>query len=1072
MKYLLKGRTLLLMFFICSLVASLSAQFAGGTGTEGDPFLVQTADHLNNVRDYSSSYFRQTADIDLDVDPYNTGSGWVPIASFTGNYDGNDYIIANLFIDRPGESNVGLINSANGAVLNNIALVDVDVTGGSNTGSLVGQLIGASAVIHCSAAGGTLTGGGNTGGLVGLGRYDSTIDNSYTDLTVAGDFPAGGLIGQAGHFDDSCDISRSFVLGHTTATTLTNSFVGGVVGNLWGSILSESYNAGPVTGHYAGGLAARCYNGTIIDSYAVGFISGPTDDYLAGLIAQAIGTTPVINTYWNIETTGQTTSAGDLGEGLITTQMIQQATYTDWDFTEAWEIVESESYPFHIWQGGVQDYNYPPPLPPANLTAQIQAGVESITLMWDPPAIGNPLSYNIYRDSGEDFSYLDNVINDTFYEDDDITFMTTYKYYLTAVYPEGESMPSNTVTSSAYSGYAGGSGTEGDPYLVATAEHLFNVRYEKDKHYLQIANIDFDLEPGPWDSAEGFEPIGEGYYIEEHSFTGSYDGNDYTINNLTMSQARSTVGLFGYAIGAIFRNIGLVNVDISGGMDTGALAGYALSNTIVFNCYSTGTVTAGSYGGGLIGRFEGGSSMTNCYSTADVSAGYYVGGLVGALNNAGVSISNSYATGNITATSAWFGGEAGGLVGATGGGAIISNTFATGDVSGTEYVGGLLGKHTQGSTVSNSYAIGNVSGDYDTGGLVGYLENNPGPVSFSYWNTETSGQTTSQGGAGRTTSEMTYPYATNTYEGWDFNIIWEEDVDGDINNGYPYFIWMTGEPIIPEIPTVSLEIIGDDASINWNLIPDCDGYVVYGSDYPDAITWDLVTTISDYSVTNYTEATIARRYYRVASYIGELESELSEVVGYSRYECVAGLNMVALPMETDFAMASDLGDYYTGMIDQISYWDQNAQQFVTAVYLLGSWEGDFPIATNSVLMINATSPFNLYSAGYLSEVDPIYPIVAGLNTIMVPTDREDLTMASSVADDFGDSIVDQISYWDSNNQQFVTAALILGSWEGDFPVTITQPLIVNSDQAMSWPGTSRGAIPSLQPRNRNFNIRY
>src|SRR5690554_1148664 len=564
------SKPLLLLFSILFCIIPLSAQFAGGSGTANDPYLVSTAEHLNNIRNYLTAHFEQITDIDLDIPPYNEGLGWEPLSTFSGSYDGNGNIIENLYINRPASSSIGLFGTTSGTVLHDIALVNVNITGGSSTGGLAGELFGTSSITNCYLTG-EVTGAGNTGGLVGNARYNSVIENSYTNATVAGEFPTGGIVGVAGHFNDFGNITGCFVMGHTTTVEMTNSFVGGIVGSLWNSTLSNSYNVGPVTGQYAGGLAARSNNGTIINSFAAGFISGPTNDYLAGLVAQTIGTSPVINSYWNIETTGQSTTSGG-GTGLVTTEMVQQASFIDWDFNAIWQIIEGESYPFHQWQGIAQDHNYPPPLPPAELTALIEPGIESISLEWNAPSIGTPLSYNIYRGDGDDFVVIANVETDTQYLDNDVEFMISYHYYVTALYTQGESSPSNTVVAAAYSGFAGGEGTFDDPFLVATAEHLFNVRYEMDRHYRQIADIDFDDEDGPWNGPTGFEPIGKGYNIAELAFSGMYDGNGFTISNLFISQAISTVGLFGFAIGATFKNIGLVDVDVTGGMDTGSLA--------------------------------------------------------------------------------------------------------------------------------------------------------------------------------------------------------------------------------------------------------------------------------------------------------------------------------------------------------------------------------------------------------------------------------------------------------------------------------------------------------------------
>ena len=93
---ILFGLVLLVMFLTTGL---LNAQFAGGSGVEEDPYLIGTAAHLNNVRNYMEAYFLQIDDIDL------TGYDWEPIGvlptpegdqPFYGTYNGNNYLIENF----------------------------------------------------------------------------------------------------------------------------------------------------------------------------------------------------------------------------------------------------------------------------------------------------------------------------------------------------------------------------------------------------------------------------------------------------------------------------------------------------------------------------------------------------------------------------------------------------------------------------------------------------------------------------------------------------------------------------------------------------------------------------------------------------------------------------------------------------------------------------------------------------------------------------------------------------------------------------------------------------------------
>lgn len=123
----------------------------------------------------------------------------------------------------------------------------------------------------------------------------------------------------------------------------------------------------------------------------------------------------------------------------------------------------------------------------------------------------------------------------------------------------------------------------------------------------------------------------------------------------------------------------------------------------------------------------------------------------------------------------------GGLIGGSASGnVIISNSFARGDVSGSHYVGGLVGSTE--AAIENTYSTGGVSGGEHVGGLAGQAS---AQVNNSYWNTITSGLGISDGGMGRNTSEMTYPYASNTFTGWDFQFIWDADQSPEQNEGYP-----------------------------------------------------------------------------------------------------------------------------------------------------------------------------------------------------------------------------------------------------------------------------------------------
>jgi hypothetical protein len=306
------------------------------------------------------------------------------------------------------------------------------------------------------------------------------------------------------------------------------------------------------------------------------------------------------------------------------------------------------------------------------------------------------------------------------------------------------------------------------------------------------------------------------------AFTGIFDGNGHVVSNLlidTDGLNTQNLGLFGTLQGesSAVRNLAVENCSITGGTDSdnlGGLCGHNDGITIV-NCHATGSISGGDNLGGLCGYNEAGA-IENCYATVSVTGGistYNLGGLCG-YNEAG-SIVYCYATGNIVGGTSSYnlgglcgensgtipscyatgnvsgGSYLGGLCGETSG--TTSNSYATGSISGVDYLGGLFGKNSgttpnsyatgtvsgrnyigglcgeNSGTITNCYAIGTVGGTYSYGGLCGY--NTSGTISNSFWDTETSGLTTSNGGTGKTTLEMQME-ATFTNAGWNFQDIW------------------------------------------------------------------------------------------------------------------------------------------------------------------------------------------------------------------------------------------------------------------------------------------------------------
>jgi hypothetical protein len=245
---------------------------------------------------------------------------------------------------------------------------------------------------------------------------------------------------------------------------------------------------------------------------------------------------------------------------------------------------------------------------------------------------------------------------------------------------------------------------------------------------------------------------------------GEFDGNGHRISNLSFNFSFvSHIGLFGYlAPGGKVTQVGVGNVNITGASFVGGLVGANWEGT-VSDSYSSGTVTGSA------------TSKTISYEED-------VGGLVG--SNTG-TVSNSYSTGSVTGNV-----KVGGLTGFNWG--TVSNSYSTANVTGDWLVGGLVAMNP--GTVDSSYSTGNVTSDGEVGGLVA---NNYGIVSDSFWDIQTSGQTISDGGTGKTTAEMKN-IATFSGAAWDIIAVANP---GDRNlayiwnivNGftYPFLSWQS-----------------------------------------------------------------------------------------------------------------------------------------------------------------------------------------------------------------------------------------------------------------------------------------
>jgi uncharacterized repeat protein (TIGR02543 family) len=300
---------------------------------------------LNNIRNNLSASYILMNDISSTTSDYpGIGDNWVPL-DLSGTFDGNGGIISDL----RSNSN-GLFSSVSGDIYD-IGLSNINISGTvgaygiSSIGGLVGGLVG---TVSNSYATGVISGTGlNVGGLIGNVERSATVSDSYfIGDVISSSNRVGGLIGWL----RGGSVYRSYSSGSVSGGTQ----VGGLVGQAFETccqtpgIITDSYSLSNVTGSGSvGGLIGQVQAGTVSNNYAFGNVSAGSTS--GGLIGLKTVYPTISNSYWDIETSGQASSAG--GIGTTTEAMKTWPTYTDWDIVPT-GVDLNNGYPYLSWQIG------------------------------------------------------------------------------------------------------------------------------------------------------------------------------------------------------------------------------------------------------------------------------------------------------------------------------------------------------------------------------------------------------------------------------------------------------------------------------------------------------------------------------------------------------------------------------------------------------------------------------------------------------------------------------------------------------------------------------------------------
>ena len=548
-----------------------------GEGTAANPFRIDTADQLALLAElvnaqnfsYNDKHYKLTTNLDLSIygasnTDFNGGKGWIPIGNylvpFYGYFDGGGNTITGLYINDSNLDDAGLLGAVESAVVENLGLVDVNIT----AKQCVGGVVGSSSL--------------------------SVVRSCYVTGSVSGNSSVGGVVGDSGYVVQNC---------YTTADVSGIYFAGGVAGSLYGT-MQGCFSTGSISGEAVGGMAGYMNAGTVEDCAALNhkIVSINGSGYagrVVGLKVKEAQFSLNLGFEWILDGSGGQLSSVDDPEGIqganISADALQQV---------------------------------------ANLPAVFQS---------DPWTCAD--------------GSLPGLFGKTVEMPDHITERLT-----------------------SPSAFAGGDGSEGNPYQISTAAQLAKLAElvnagdssYNSKYYQLTSDLDLSGYGKNYNGGKGWISIG----TKTNKFQGHFDGNYKTITGLYIHNdwddysANGSCGLFGSIAGGSVQKLLLYNANVhgiaqigvvageienasvqacgvsgtvrgtaAGGANVGAVVGFIGQNGKVENCYSSGSISGDEYSaniGGIAGVLEDNSSLVqNCYSVAEVKGSGNVGGIAGAL---------------------------------------------------------------------------------------------------------------------------------------------------------------------------------------------------------------------------------------------------------------------------------------------------------------------------------------------------------------------------------------------------------------------------------------------------------
>ena len=598
---------------------------------------------------------------------------WTPIGTetnpFTGKFDGCDFTIHGLYINKSDTDYVGLFGyvGENGTV-KDVTLKDSYVSGNECVGGICGRNKGGT-VQGCRNTG-TVSGAQSVGGVCGENLNSGIIQKCDNAGTVSGTGESiGGVCGvNAANLNYTPTIQECYNTGTVSGTWFR---VGGVCGNNNGGTVKKSYNTGTVSGEdTVGGVCggnekSSSYSATVNGCYNTGTVSGT--NAVGGVCGYNQNSDTVTNCYYLAGTSANAVGRGNEGTNCVSKTELQ-------------------------FQNGEVAYLLQKDL---NITTQVWGQrIDGTGETDDHPVLNSTSAYTVHPAApGSICKRYSNTPDQTFTEHayDDKTRICSRC---------GESKPLEAVN-----GY----------YEIYNQDQL--------REFANLVNTTSDgktkinaclMNDITMDSTE-WTPIG----TETKPFAGKFDGNGKTITGLKCTDKnKNYVGLVGYANGATIQDVTVKGSNFNGNNYIGAVCGFIVGSSIyagtITGCTNSGSTVkgwrnSGSSGdpgrniGGIVGRAKD-ATVQRCVNTGKVSGINNLGGIVGCTE--GATVQDCGNTSNVKPNG--IGRFCGGIAGSVLASSRIHNCYNTDSSTADKIYGDGSCSH------SNCYYLANDTGSTDS----------------------------------------------------------------------------------------------------------------------------------------------------------------------------------------------------------------------------------------------------------------------------------------------------------------------------------------------------------------------